>query len=188
MRKIRFCHFWCIDSFSSVVYPIKSIRKSPCILVIAIQGDYSLRKINQIYWTLEINLSIKNYHNYDIINIIIFCSWKREGVSPMKQRCSKQDLLINGSISKALIWFALPLLGSSFIQLLYNYVNFHSKYNFIWQSYDNLNFSYDWQYKKTSYCQLKINSSLFLYISLAHILILKHFVVLVDCLYRLYSL
>ena len=41
----------------------------------------------------------------------------------MKQRCSKQDLLINGSISKALIWFALPLLGSSFIQLLYNAVD-----------------------------------------------------------------
>lgn len=41
----------------------------------------------------------------------------------MKQRCSKQDLLINGNISKALIWFALPLLGSSFIQLLYNAVD-----------------------------------------------------------------
>ena len=41
----------------------------------------------------------------------------------MKQKCSKQDLLINGSISKALIWFALPLLGSSFIQLLYNAVD-----------------------------------------------------------------
>ena len=41
----------------------------------------------------------------------------------MKQRCSKQDLLINGSIGKALIWFALPLLGSSFIQLLYNAVD-----------------------------------------------------------------
>ena len=41
----------------------------------------------------------------------------------MKQKCSKQDLLINGSISKALIWFALPLLGSSFIQLLYNSVD-----------------------------------------------------------------
>lgn len=41
----------------------------------------------------------------------------------MQQKCSKQDLLINGSISKALIWFALPLLGSSFIQLLYNAVD-----------------------------------------------------------------
>ena len=41
----------------------------------------------------------------------------------MKQKCKKQDLLINGSISKALIWFALPLLGSSLIQLLYNAVD-----------------------------------------------------------------
>lgn len=41
----------------------------------------------------------------------------------MKRKCSKQDLLLHGSISKALIWFALPLLGSSFIQLLYNTVD-----------------------------------------------------------------
>ncbi len=52
----------------------------------------------------------------------------------MTHKCRKQDMLLRGSIGKALVWFALPLLGSSFIQLLYNTVDLIFIGNYIGKS------------------------------------------------------